>query len=73
MPYFKCENVGGGSMDGPRYVTKINGKIQNRDMNLKIDTVRWTSASTLPYEFCYGSAIIYNNEIHILGSYNSSY
>ena len=25
------------------------------------------SVSTLPYEFCKGSAVVYNNEIHILG------
>ena len=27
----------------------------------------WSSASTLPYEFCYGSAVVYNGDIHILG------
>ena len=30
------------------------------------------SISTLPYNFVYGSAVVYNNEIHILGSTNSS-
>ena len=33
----------------------------------------WSSVSTLPYDFKYGIAIVYNNEIHILGSSNSSY
>ena len=27
----------------------------------------WNSISTLPYEFYHGSAVVYNNEIHILG------
>ena len=31
------------------------------------------SVSTLPYNFSGGSAIVLNNEIHILGSSNSSY
>ena len=30
------------------------------------------SVSTLPYNFSNGSAVVYNNEIHILGSYDSS-
>ena len=34
-------------------------------------TNTWTSVSTLPYEFYYGSAIVLNNEIHILGSGSS--
>ena len=32
----------------------------------------FTSASTLPYDFYKGSAVVFNNEIHILGSYSSS-
>ena len=35
-------------------------------------TNNWTSVSTLPYSFCYGSAVVYNNEIHILGGSNST-
>ena len=31
------------------------------------------SVSTLPYSFSGGSAIVLNNELHILGSNNSSY
>ena len=33
------------------------------------------SVSTLPYDFNYGAAVVYNNEIHILGSeyYNNDY
>ena len=33
----------------------------------------WSSVSTLPYEFYQGSAVIYNNEIHILGTYANSF
>ena len=32
----------------------------------------WDSVSTLPYSFYSGSAVVLNNEIHILGSYESS-
>ena len=31
------------------------------------------SVSTLPYKFSQGSAVVYNNEIHILGDIDSSY
>jgi N-acetylneuraminic acid mutarotase len=33
---------------------------------------KWTSVSTLPYIFYQGSAVVLNNEIHILGSCNNS-
>ena len=71
MPYFKCENIGGGS-DGPRYITRIDGEIQNRDIKLITDG-EWTSVSTLPYEFQQSSPVVLNNEIHILGSWESKY
>ena len=32
----------------------------------------WTSVSTLPYQFADGSAVVYNNEIYILGSNNTN-
>ena len=32
----------------------------------------WTSVSALPYNFYGGSAVVYNNEIHILGSADDS-
>ena len=32
----------------------------------------WDSVSTLPYDFYSGSAVVLNNEIHILGSYDTS-
>ena len=33
-----------------------------------ISTNTWSSVSTLPYNFYQGSAIVLDNEIHILGS-----
>ena len=33
----------------------------------------WTSVSTLPYDFYYSSAVVLNNDIHILGSGGSVY
>ena len=38
----------------------------------KFDGSSWTSVSTLPYSFYNGSAVVLNNEIHILGSSSSS-
>ena len=46
----------------------IDGKEVNRVMNL-ISNCR--EISTLPYQFYFGGAVVYNNEIHILGSSNS--
>ena len=70
MSYYKCktDGVGGGSVDGPRYITKINGKIQNKDIEFKVKDMNWISVSTLPYKFRNSSAVVYNNEIHILGT-----
>ena len=62
MPYFKCENIGGGS-DGPRYITRIDGEIQNRDIKLITNSSINVNVSTLPYNFHDGSAVILNNEI----------
>ena len=70
MPYFKCENIGGGS-DGPRYITRINGEIQNRDIKLITNGGSNVNVSTLPYNFYQGSAVVLNNEIHILGTSDS--
>ena len=40
---------------------KLQGKIIDGTLTSS------SSVSTLPYEFYYGSAVVYNNEIHILG------
>ena len=46
----------------------IDGKPLDYDFELNVDSAKWVTAiSTLPYNFEYGSAVVYNNEIHILG------
>ena len=47
----------------------LNGKTLDYDFELKIDNHRWTrdAISAMPYNFEYGSAVVYNYEIHILG------
>ena len=50
---------------------KTSNKYQKVMINQKYanyESGAWSSASTLPYEFCNGSAVVYNGEIHILGS-----
>ena len=37
MPYF--ETIG-GSIDGPRYITTIDRKIQNKDVEITTDSYR---------------------------------
>ena len=34
---------------------------------------KWESVSTLPYNFNYGAAVVYNDEIHILGGGNTNH
>ena len=38
-----------------------------------IEEVTWSSVSTLPHNFSYSSAVVYNNEIHILGGGTNHY
>ena len=42
-------------------------KIYNGDVKLKTDSNKWDSASTLPYVFAFGRAVVYNNDVHLLG------
>ena len=59
----KLESSGGGLK------VSINGGLKDIEQ-MDIVTVleeSWSSISTLPYQFC-GSAVVLNNEIHILGS-----
>lgn len=42
-------------------------RYSNNDENLG----KWVKASTLPYNFYLGSAVVLNNEIHILGGYDN--
>ena len=37
----------------------------------KWDGNTWTSISTLPYDFCYGSAVVLDDKIYIIGSDNT--
>ena len=68
MPYFFDTAIGGGSTDGPTQYYEI----QNRDIRLITSSYTNLNISTLPYKFYGGSAVILNNEIHILGGNNSS-
>ena len=64
----KLESSGGGLK------VSINGGLKDiEQMDLVTVLENWSSVSTLPYDFYQGSAILLNNEIHILGSGNSSY
>ena len=49
------------------HVTVIDGDVQHKDLNLKSATMP-IPVSILPYEFKNGSAVVLNDEIHILGS-----
>ena len=55
-----------------KFVTIVDGVIQTKNIDFKLEQCVDENVSTLPYQFYFGSAVIYNNEIHILGSYNSS-
>ena len=75
MPYYKCktDGIGGGSIDGPHYITKIDGEIQNRDVEFETsDIIGWKKVSTLPIITAYTNCVAYNNEIHILGIYDNT-
>ena len=51
----------------------VDGLPIGKEFELKYKGYNWisNSISTLPYSFYNGSAVVYNNEIHILGSSNS--
>ena len=65
----KLENAGGGLK------VSINGgelkDVESLDLNTIFDG-NWGDVSTLPYEFYAGSAVVLDNEIHILGSSTNS-
>ena len=60
MAYFKCGSGSGNvvEIDGVEYDGDL--KLVSNTMNLNI--------GTLPYNFYNGSAVVFNNGIHILGS-----
>ena len=43
---------------------------ESNNQHYKFNGSSWTSLGTIPYVFYYGSAVVYNGEIHILGSGN---
>ena len=45
----------------------VSGNSSHYTKHYKWNGSSWTSVSTLPYNFYYGSAAVLNNEIHILG------
>ena len=47
----------------------IDGQQTNKTVNLQYHGVDWDLVSSLPYGFYQGCAVVYNNEIHILGGY----
>ena len=50
------------------HLLRYDGNIR---YHYKWDGNSWTSVSTLPYNFNNGSAVVYNNEIHLVGSTDS--
>ena len=67
------------SVDWYTRVVVYNGEIHllggysNNTAHYKWDGSSWVSASTLPYPFYGGGAIVYNDEIHIFGSGKTLY
>ena len=61
--------VAGSAKIGVRVT--IDGVISTKDITLNSIIKDFVSKSTLPYDFYTGSAVVLNNEIHILGSSNT--
>jgi hypothetical protein len=63
MNYYRC-------CGGSEKVTIDGKKVKDKlELNTNLEGV---SVSTLPYKFYYGSAVVLNNEIHILGGSSGS-
>ena len=60
MAFYNASLVGSGG-SGSAFASPLGKLVANGVV----------SESTLPYDFRYGSAVVYNNEIHILGNYSS--
>ena len=65
MAYFRCGGGGGAKV-------YLDGKEVNENMSL-VTNYMDIKVSTLPYSFGHGSAVVLNNEIHILGSSSTNY
>ena len=61
--------VAGSAKIGVR--ATIDGVVSTKDITLTSIIKEFISKSTLPYNFYAGSAVVLNNEIHILGTYNT--
>ena len=49
-------------------VTTDNEGLNINSLNVSIGGFNWDKLEELPYEFGYGYALIYNDELHLLGS-----
>ena len=64
MAYFKCGGAADVYLDGTKVKKELRLKsLYNVDVKM----------STLPYPFDHGSAVVYNNEMHLLGGKYFSY
>ena len=66
MAYFLCG-------EGSSVTVTVDGVEVEEGMNLVSDGAIDLEVGTLPYQFNYSSAVVYNKEIHILGSGISGY
>ena len=62
VPFKKGGSGGNVTIDGVPFEGDV--------LNLVSETI-YTQVSTLPYNFYLGSAVVFNNEIHILGGYEN--
>lgn len=51
----------------------LGGYANRSKIHYKFDGKGWRAASSLPYDFCHGRAIEYNEELHIFGGSASHY
>lgn len=65
LPY---KDVGGGCAVVLDDELHLLGSSTNLRKHYKWNGHEWSEVSSLPYDFCYTSAVVYNNEIHIIGS-----
>ena len=66
MAMYNANLAGGGSS------VTIDGVEYEEDLKLKSSTID-LYIGDLPFQFYYGSAVVLNGEIHILGSSNNSF
>ena len=61
---------GGKFQDGLELYINTIKQTQNKksELNTPTEMSAFAYKSTLPYQFRHGAAVVYNNQIHILGS-----